>query len=147
MAKCSYHPNVDTEMTCNECGKPICPKEMVSTPVGYKCPDCARPARSQYRYVKPKQLAFAILAGLGAALAGGFVLWLIGFRFFLISILYGSLVGEAVRRGAGGHRGPTMVAVGIGSVIVGGLVTGLGLFEIGLGCLGVFGTLGWGWGR
>lgn len=119
---------------------------MVATPVGYKCPDCARPARSQYIYVKPRQLAMATLYGLGAAIAGAFVLSLI-WGFFLISIFYGMLVGEAVRRGAGGHRGPIMTAVGVGCVIVGGLLGGLGLVEIGLAALGVASTLGWGWGR
>ncbi len=146
MAQCSYHPDVETEMSCNECGKPICPREMVATPVGYKCPDCARPARSQYMYVKPRQLVLAILFGLGAAIAGAFILSLI-WGFFIISIVYGMLVGEAVRRGAGGHRGPIMTGVGIGCVIIGGFIGGLGLIEIGLAALGVAGTLGWGWGR
>lgn len=147
MAKCSYHPDVDTEMTCGECGKPICPKEMVSTPVGYKCPDCARPARSQYRYVKPRQLAIGAAAGLGAAFAGALVLYFVGFTFFLISIGYGMLVGEAVRRGASGHRGPVMAAVGVAAVVLAGFVVGLGLIEIVLASVGVIGTLGWGWGR
>ena len=147
MAKCTYHPNVDTEMSCNECGKPICPIEMVATPVGYKCPDCARPARSQYMYVKPRQLLFGSLAGLGAALVGGFVLSAVGFTFFLVSLGYGVLVGEAVRRGAGGHRGPIMTGVGIAAVTIAGLLPGLGLFGIVLASVGVVSTLGWGWGR
>lgn len=146
MAHCSYHPDVETGMSCNECGKPICPREMVATPVGHKCPDCARPARSQYRYVKPRQLALAVLFGLGAAIAGAFVLSVI-WGFFLISVFYGMLVGEAVRRGAGGHRGPIMTAVGIACVITGGILAGLGLIEVALAALGVVGALGWGWGR
>lgn len=147
MAKCTYHPDIDTEMSCNECGKPICPKEMVLTPVGYKCPDCARPARSQYMYVKPRQLLLGSLAGLAAALVGAFVLSAIGFTFFLVSIFYGALVGEAVRRGAGGHRGPVMSGVGIAAVIIAGFITGLGFFGIVMASVGVMGTLGWGWGK
>jgi hypothetical protein len=147
MPKCSYHPDIDTEMSCTECGKPICPKEMVSTPVGYKCPDCARPARSQYMYVKPRQLALGSAAGLAAAFVGAFLLANVGFTFFIISIFYGMLVGEAVRRGAGGHRGPIMTGVGIASVVIAGLFTGLGLIGIGMASIGVFSALGWGWGR
>ncbi len=147
MAKCSYHPKVDTAMSCNECGRPICPIEMVDTPVGYKCPDCARPVRSQYTYVKPKQFALGLAAGLAAAFAGAFILAAIRFGFFLISIGYGMLVGEAVRRGSGGHRGPTLATVGVVAVVIAGFTMGLSLFEIGLGSLGVLGTLAWGWGR
>lgn len=38
---CSYHPDVMTGLRCNHCGKPICPKCAVRTPVGQRCPDCA----------------------------------------------------------------------------------------------------------
>ncbi len=73
MARCSYHPDVETELTCAECGKPICPKEMVLTPVGYKCPEDARPKKGQYSYVKPRQLLFAVLAGLAVGVGGAFL--------------------------------------------------------------------------
>ncbi len=38
---CSYHPDVMTGLRCNRCGKPICAKDAVRTPVGLRCPDCA----------------------------------------------------------------------------------------------------------
>lgn len=127
MAKCSYHPNVDTEMTCAECGKPICPKEMVLTPVGYKCPEDARPTKGQYTFVKPKQMVFAALAALGCGLVGALVLAFVGFGGIIGGLLWGALTAELVRRASGGHRGGV-----VGAVAAGGIVTGwLSSFVVG----------------
>ena len=40
--RCAYHPDVETNLRCGKCGKAICPKCLVQTPVGARCPDCAR---------------------------------------------------------------------------------------------------------
>lgn len=127
MARCSYHPAVETELTCTECGKPICPKEMVLTPVGYKCPEHARLKRSQYTIVKPKQLAMAIGAGIVVGVGGAFFVSAIagGFFGFFIGLLWGSLTSEAVRRASGGHRGRTVGAVAAASIAVGSLLAGV----------------------
>lgn len=143
MPECSFHPGVETEMRCAECERTICPKEMVLTPVGYKCPVCAKPRRSQYVYVKPRQLVGAVLAALAAGVGGGFVLGMFGLRFFLIAMFWGMLVGEAVRRGSGGHRGPILGVVAAGGVVLGSLVGGLPLLSMVLGVLGAVSTLSW----
>lgn len=147
LAECSFHPGVETEMRCAECERPICPEDMVLTPVGYKCPVCARPKRSQYTYVKPKQLAGAIGAGLVAGVGGAFLLGALGFRFILIGIFWGMLVGEAVRRGSGGHRGPVLAVVAGACIVGGSLLAGLGLPTMVLAVVGAVSTLSWTWTR
>lgn len=122
MARCSYHPDVETELSCTECGKPICPKEMVLTPVGYKCPEHARAARGQYTYVKPHQLLRSILVGIAVGAVGGLFLGFVGFGGILLGVLWGSLTAEAVRRASGGHRGGIIGAVAVMSIGVGWLV-------------------------
>src|SRR5215203_5491410 len=42
MATCYRHPNRETGVSCSNCGRPICPDCMTPTPVGMRCPDCAR---------------------------------------------------------------------------------------------------------
>ena len=42
MATCYRHPNRETGVSCSNCGNPICPDCMTPTPVGMRCPDCAR---------------------------------------------------------------------------------------------------------
>lgn len=145
MAECAFHRGVETEVRCSECERYICPKDMVPTPVGYKCRECARPARSQYVTVKPRQLAGGIGMGLLAGVAGGLLLGMIGWTILFVSLAWGMLVGEAVRRGSGGHRGPVMATVAAVCVILGGLLGSMSLLGIGIAVLGVVATLGWGW--
>jgi membrane associated rhomboid family serine protease len=39
---CYRHPNRETGVSCSNCGRPICPECMTSTPVGMRCPECAK---------------------------------------------------------------------------------------------------------
>jgi membrane associated rhomboid family serine protease len=39
---CYRHPGRETGVSCSACGRPICPDCMTPTPVGMRCPDCAR---------------------------------------------------------------------------------------------------------
>jgi len=38
---CYRHPSRETGVSCANCGRPICPECMTSTPVGMRCPECA----------------------------------------------------------------------------------------------------------
>ena len=42
MSVCYRHPNRETGVSCSSCGRPICPDCMTPTPVGMRCPECAR---------------------------------------------------------------------------------------------------------
>ncbi len=42
MATCYRHPGRETGVSCSNCGRPICPDCMTSSPVGMRCPECAR---------------------------------------------------------------------------------------------------------
>ena len=42
MATCYRHPSRETGVACSSCGRPICPDCMTPTPVGMRCPECAR---------------------------------------------------------------------------------------------------------
>src|SRR5262249_56322915 len=56
---CYRHPDRETGVSCSNCGRPICPECMTSTPVGMRCPECAR----QTTKVRVGQGAFAPAAG------------------------------------------------------------------------------------
>jgi membrane associated rhomboid family serine protease len=38
---CYRHPSRETNVSCSNCGNPICPDCMTPSPVGMRCPDCA----------------------------------------------------------------------------------------------------------
>ncbi len=39
---CARHPDVETGLACGRCGTPICPRCLVYTAAGTRCPDCGR---------------------------------------------------------------------------------------------------------
>ena len=45
METCYRHHDRETAVHCQNCGRPICPECMVSTPVGVRCPECGGRAR------------------------------------------------------------------------------------------------------
>lgn len=126
MPQCTFHPSVETDVSCVQCGRYMCPKDFVSTPVGYKCKECARQLPSARRTVKPKQLVLAALVAVAVGIGGALLVRLLGYGFVLIPVIFGMLTGEAARRASGGHR-ETVIAMTAGAgVLIGCLVIGLG---------------------
>lgn len=81
MQTCYRHPNRETGVSCANCGRPICPECMTSTPVGMRCPECARD-RTRVRvgagafeggaaYATYALLALNVIVFLGEVMAGG----------------------------------------------------------------------------
>lgn len=132
MPECAFHPRVETSVRCTECERPICPKDFVSTPVGYKCRECARQLPSARRTVKPGQFVRAALAagvvGIGLPIAAS----ALGLYFWLASLLFGVLTAEAARRASGGHRDGAVAAVAGVSVLVGTFLAGYGYLGMAL---------------
>ena len=103
--QCYYHPGVATSLSCANCGKPICPKDLIETPVGAKCKECGTPSKKMRGVAKPSQYAMAAVYGLAAAIVGGLIAGELTYLLqvgFIISLALGYLIGEAVSRGA--HR-------------------------------------------
>ncbi len=49
---CYRHPDRETYISCQRCGRPICPDCMRQASVGFQCPECVREASSQSRQVR-----------------------------------------------------------------------------------------------
>lgn len=48
---CYRHPDRETGVSCSSCGRPICPDCMTPTPVGMRCPECAK-QKTQVRTIQ-----------------------------------------------------------------------------------------------
>jgi membrane associated rhomboid family serine protease len=77
MATCYRHPSRETGVRCSNCDRPICPECMTSTPVGMRCPECARD-RTKVRTIRtlggtsePRVTVALIAICVVAFLAGG----------------------------------------------------------------------------
>jgi hypothetical protein len=114
---CADHPDTETRLRCSRCGKPICPRCAVRTPVGMRCPDCAG-TRSASR-ANPS----GVLTAAGAALALATVVGL-GWGFFpdwqfYWALLLGFGVVETMARLLPVRRGVDLQAVAIAIVLYG----------------------------
>ncbi len=65
MATCYRHPSRETGVSCSNCGRPICPDCMTSTPVGMRCRECSR-QRTQVKRLRDAatvpRVAYALIA-------------------------------------------------------------------------------------
>ncbi|MGD9115992.1 MAG: hypothetical protein PVJ61_02260 [Dehalococcoidia bacterium] len=116
--KCAYHPDVETELRCGKCGKPICLKCMVQTPVGARCPDCARVKKLPTYRLAARHYLIAAATALGMAIATGLVwgvlralLPYIIFNIFLGGAV-GFAIGEVVGRAINRKRGKWLALIG-----------------------------------
>ena len=94
---CANHPTVETSLRCNRCGKPICAKCAISTPTGYRCPECVRGQQKVFDTSRWYDfLSAAALSGF-LALLGSWIIPRFGFFTILLAPLSGVIIAEAVR--------------------------------------------------
>jgi membrane associated rhomboid family serine protease len=65
MATCYRHPARETGVSCSNCGRPICPDCMTTTPVGMRCPECAKqrtPVKTLRTSARRPELTLALIA-------------------------------------------------------------------------------------
>ena len=121
---CTVHPDVETALRCNRCGRPMCTKCAVLTPVGYRCKECVR--EQQDKFFDAQMLDYILACGISLTLSffAAAILARIG-GFFIIAFFLapavGAGIGSIIWRMTKKRRGRyTAYVVGLG-VIVGAL--------------------------
>ncbi len=149
--RCATHPAVETNLRCGKCGKPICPKCLVQTPVGARCPDCANLYKLPTYQVSTQYYLRAAGTGLGMAIVSGIV-WAVisGFvPFFLLNLLLaagaGYAIGEVVSLSVNRKRGRGLATIAGIAVAISYLVSifvpwgfGFRLFDLLAIALGIY---------
>lgn len=134
---CARHPKNETSIRCGRCGDAICPNCLVHSPVGMRCPDCARVNRVPTYDVTLPYMLRGIGAGVGMALVLGVAFNFVDpaiFRLVFINIpilntilpfLYvaimaaiGYAIGEAVSLSTNRKRGLKLKLISAASVFV-----------------------------
>ncbi len=149
--RCATHPRVETNLRCGKCGKPICPKCMVQTPVGARCPDCAKLTKLPTYRVSTQYYLRAVGTGLGMAivcgLVWGVVIGLVPFFYFnlLLAPGVGYAIGEVISLSVNRKRGTKLAIVAGIAVAISYLVSilvpwgfGFRLFDLLALALGIF---------
>jgi hypothetical protein len=123
---CYRHPTVETTLRCNRCERPICAKDAILTPTGYRCPECIRSQQKVfdtavwYDYILGFGIAFilSVIASILFALAGT---WLGFFAFFVVipgGPIVGGIMAEAVRFVVKRRRARSLfLTIGVGAVL------------------------------
>jgi len=147
---CANHPQTPTALRCNKCGKPICSKCAVLTPVGYRCKDCVRGQQQIFETALWYDYLIAAVIAAPLAALGSFVAALGFFTIFLAPVV-GGAIAELVRAGVRRRRGRYLSLVAAGAFGLGCmplllgplLVVGLSLFggAGGSAARGLFGLL------
>lgn len=98
---------------------------MVATPVGYRCPDCARGPRPAIYQAGVGILAKAILVGVVVATVAGAIWGRFPSWQFYCALLLGFGVAESIAWVTKYKRGPQLRAIAMGCVVLGIIVSRL----------------------
>lgn len=118
---CVNHPTVETQLRCNNCEKPICPKCAVLTPTGYRCRDCVRGQQKVFNTAQwwDYPIAFSLAATL--SLGGSFLAGVLGFFVIFLAPLAGMGIAEVVRFAVRRRRSPQLFLIAAAGAALGAL--------------------------
>lgn len=143
---CANHPDRETSLRCNRCGKLICSQCAVHTPTGYRCTECVRSHQKTFDtatwfdYVTGSVVAL-VLSYLGALLSTR-----IGFFTILLAPAAGAVIAEAVRLVVGRRRSKRLFQLVTVAVVLGPLpqlLSTVMLLLLGGGSIGFLFALLW----
>jgi hypothetical protein len=120
---CANHPQTPTRLRCNKCGKPICTRCVVRTPVGYRCRECVR---SQQQIFETALWYDYVVAGVISLIVGVLGAALIGRMSFLLFVIIlgpvaGGVTAELVRAAVRRRRSRYLPWVSVGAYLLGAL--------------------------
>jgi hypothetical protein len=125
---CANHPQRETRLRCNRCGKPICAQCAILTPTGYRCKECVRSQQKIFDTASwPDYLlgfiVAAILSLIGSQLIGligriGFIGW---FLVIAGSPTAGMIIAEGARLVIHRHRSRELFLTIAAAVVLGAL--------------------------
>ncbi len=121
---CYKHPNRQTVLRCNQCGRPICLDCALSTPTGYRCKECIKEQQRRFNNSIPRDYFFAGLIAVILGLAGSYFLIVLRILSGIFALLLGPSIGMLVvklvravtqKRRSSTLNHVTVIAAGIGA--------------------------------
>lgn len=116
---CTVHPTMATQLRCNRCGRPMCSKCAVRTPVGYRCKECVRQQQDKFFDAQMLDYIVAAVFSLVLSFLAAAILARLGFFIVLLAgPAIGGLIGRVIFRLTRKRRGRyTPFVVGAGVVL------------------------------
>jgi len=120
---CANHPTVETLLRCSKCGKPICQRCGVRTPVGIRCRECAQLRRLPMYRVGPLHYLLAALVALPVSFVAGLLMQQVGiFIALFLGAAVGGLIAEVAYR-VTHKRGKGLALLVCGCIVLGALAS------------------------
>src|ERR1041384_6219500 len=97
---CAVHPTVETSLRCNKCGRYMCTRCAVLTPVGYRCKECVHQQQDVYFTATQGDYLIGAAVAFGLSFPIGYVMMRIGFLLLVIILAFpaGGLIGDITAR-------------------------------------------------
>ena len=127
---CAVHPDRETGLRCNKCGRYMCVQCAVSTSVGYRCRECVRQVDD--KFFTGTNNDYLIVGAICAAMTG--VITFIGvatsianviLASFFIGLVLGGVLAELAMKAVQRRRGRYSPLVAGGASAAGGLLGAL----------------------
>lgn len=122
---CAVHPDRETGLRCNKCGRYMCVQCAVSTPVGYRCRECVRQVDDKFFTGTNNDYVIAGAISAVTGLAAGFAA--AQFRLpilliFFVGVLLGNGIGTLILRATEKRRGRYSAQIGAGALVAAGVI-------------------------
>lgn len=101
---CANHPQIETNLRCNRCGKPICPKCAISTPTGYRCRECVRGQQKAFETARWYDYLTSFILSAALSFIGSRFIPSLGFFTLFLAPVAGVIIAEVVRFVVGRRR-------------------------------------------
>lgn len=119
---CANHPDRETNLRCNRCGKLICSKCAVRTATGYRCEECVRGQQKIFETAKTADYLLAFVVAVFLSSIGGLIASWLGFFTILVAPAAGGLIAEVVRSVTEKRRSPRLFFTAAAGVVIGGAI-------------------------
>jgi hypothetical protein len=127
---CAIHTTIETTLRCNKCGRYMCVKCAVRTPVGYRCKQCVHEQQDVYFSATQRDYIIAGVVSLVLSIPTAYIASRLGFFIvILLGLPAGGFIGEIVHRAVGKRRGRYTWQVVAACIVIGAIIATLPLFS------------------
>ncbi len=118
---CANHPDRETTLRCNKCGKPICVKCARRTPIGYRCKECVNQHQQLFETAQWYDLVIAFALSTALSAVGGALVTALGWFVIFLSPMAGGVIAEVIFRVMRKRRSRYLPWIAAGGAALGGL--------------------------
>lgn len=121
---CAVHPDRETGLRCNKCGRLMCAQCAVQTPVGYRCRECVRQHEDTFYKAESADYAVGFAVAAGLSMVAGFVMAAI--NWIIVGLIAGFPLGAVIAgmamRAVQKRRGRQTTEIITAGTVIGGFL-------------------------